>query len=58
MSIKKLHALELAQYKISDVCDFLEVGDALTANILIQMQALQKTIELELLAVEATLENI
>jgi hypothetical protein len=55
MTIKKLHALELAQYKISDVCDFLEIGDALTDNILIQMQALQKTIELELLAVEATL---
>jgi len=55
MSVQKLQCLELAQYKISDVCDFLEDGGALTANILIQLQALQKTLELELLGVEATL---
>ena len=55
MSVQKLQCLEIAQYKISDVCDFLESGGALTVNILVQMQALQKTMELELLAVESTL---
>jgi hypothetical protein len=55
MSVQKLQALELAQYKISDVADFLESAGALSANILAQLQTLQSTLEIEMLEVEGAI---
>lgn len=57
MSVQRLQCLELAQYKLSDLADFLESGNALSERLLVNIQALQQMLEIELLTVEAKMEK-
>lgn len=52
MSVQKLQCLELAQYKLSDVVDFLESGGALTDKMLELAKLLQKEMDMELMLLE------